>query len=158
MAVAKDELKSYASYAWSSKRTLNLMSPEKNNPLIDQRIVAAVDKELAAKGWRKTGAGQADLIASYAVTSRLGMESQQVDESFESSPDGVSYPGPGGGSLAVKEFEEGSLVLDLVDRQTGKLVYRGSAKATLLDDPSATRSDIRLRRIVTQVLKGFPRR
>lgn len=158
MAVPKDELKSYASYGWSSKRTLNLMSPERNKPVIDQRIVATVDKELAAKGLRKTAAGQADLVASYAATSRLGMESQQVDEGFEYSVDGVSYPGVGGGSLAVSEFEEGTLVLDLSDRKTGKLVYRGSARATLLDDPSATRSDIRLRRIVAQLLKGFPRR
>lgn len=69
-----------------------------------------------------------------------------------------TYPGSSGGALAVKEFEEGTLLFDLSERKSGKLVYRGSAKATLLDDPSPTRSDIRLSQIVSQLLSGVPRR
>lgn len=159
-AVPKTELKNYATYEWSPKRTLNLMSREKNNPVVDQRIVTAVDRELGLKGLTRVGTGQGDLVASYAATSRQGMESQKVDEYFEyANDDGPgTYPGTSGGALAVQEFEEGTLVFDLSERKTGKLVYRGSAKATLLDDPSPTRSDIRLRQIVSQLLSGVPRR
>lgn len=159
-AVPKAELRNYGTYEWSPKRTLNLMSREKNNPVVDQRIVAAVDRELALKGLTMVAAGQGDLVATYAATSRQGMESQEVDEYFEyANDDGIgTYPSGSGGSLAVKEFEEGTLLFDLSDRKTGKLVYRGSAKATLLDDPSPTRSDIRLRQIVSQLLSGVPRR
>ncbi len=56
----------------------------------------------------------------------------------------------------VREYEEGSLILDVVDAKAKQLVWRGTAEAELSDNPSASDTRQRIDEAVGQVLSRFP--
>lgn len=114
----------YHSYAWLKK-------PEASSPLIQQRIVSAVDAKLQAKGWRQTDEASADvaLVANVATTQK-----QSID-TFYNGPAwggwGWGGMGMGSASTTVRTYDVGTLVVDMFDTKTKQAVWRGSASATV---------------------------
>ena len=153
----KGELAAYTSYAWSSRSVLNLREENRNAGVVAGRIRNAVDSELQAKGWSKSTGPQTDLLASYSAVSQQAMESRKVDENLERADDSATGEADGG-SPAVTTAEEGSLTVELRDRRTGKVVYRGTAEATLLDDPSPWKAETHIQQAVNRMLGDLPSR
>src|SRR5512134_2384305 len=77
-------------YAWTVSRP----SPDKS---IDALIVAAIDRELAARGFMKVASGPSDVTVTYASVSRTDVDLK-------------SKPSTGGAS---NEFLVGTLIVDL---------------------------------------------
>jgi hypothetical protein len=72
---------------------------------------------------------------------------------------GDDYPffyGPPSRDVIITEYEQGTLVLDIVERRSKKLVWRGTARATLLENPTPERSTARINEAVRKILAGFP--
>ena len=112
----------YKTYAWAPKMET------RTTPLLEERIQAAVDSELAEKGLRKAAEGEAtDLIVRDHVVQR------QVNEAFGRPTFGLGYDAPltsfGATAypLGISQHTEGSWVIDLVDSSSSKLVWRGIA-------------------------------
>ncbi len=115
---------SYQTYAWLKK-------PEANSPLIQQRIVSAVDAKLQARGWRQVAEASADiaLVANVATTQK-----QSID-TFYNGPAwggwGWGGMGMGSASTTVRTYDVGTLVVDMFDTKTKQAVWRGTASATV---------------------------
>jgi len=169
-AVGDEQLASYSTYAWSSKRGLDLNDPDADSAAVNRRILRAVNRGLQDKGMKQVSAGGADLLVSYNAVSRRVAETRDSDPGGgRPSPGTVrtkrfKVPEPAEGTsetveaAAAVEQEEGKLSIEITDRRTGKPVYRGSAEAVLFDDPSEWKADMGLQEAVTRMLLDFPRR
>ena len=120
------------------------------SPLIRQRIQSAVDRELAAKGYRPAE-GEVDFLV--AVHTGAKQRVQVTDWGYRY---GYGYYGWGGGRMDVYQYEEGTMILDIVDAGAKKLVWRGTAIAALSPQPTPEQTTKLIDEAVNKLLRDFP--
>ncbi len=153
----------YESYAWIKDGPLIGPSTGRANPssyispIDDQRIRAAVESELAAKGYSKAASlEQADLVVSYA-----GGREEKTRVRENPGRSSVYYPGYGyggwygGSTVSVYQYTEGSLAIEFWDRRSKQAVWvgGGSKRLSKSDEPKET-----IREAVALILEPFPPR
>jgi hypothetical protein len=120
----------YKTYSWEKVHT--------QNPLWVDRIKAAVNSALAAKGWTEVGSGGNVAIMAMEMTK----EHQTLNTYYDNFGGGWGWRGRFGGGFGdgfgdstttESTFRVGTLVVDLFDSNTKKLIWRGSASDTLSD-------------------------
>ena len=120
----------FNTYAW--KRM-----PVTGNPLLDGRIVSAVDGQLFAKGWRKVPGPQAQTVFAASTTTQ---ERQRVDtfhNGWGPGWHGWGWGGPVMTTSRVVSYRIGTLVVDLYDVGTRNAIWRGTASDIVSNDPVA---------------------
>jgi hypothetical protein len=99
------------------------------NPLVFERIEQGIDRELAAKGYKK---GEP---ADFAVTFSVG--SRESIETYDYGPYATYYTRGGFvayssmGPATVRQITEGILVIDIFDTTTKRPVWHGMATKRL---------------------------
>jgi hypothetical protein len=133
------------SYRWAT-----VASRGDANPLIAQRVTAAVDAQLKAKGYA-AASGQPDFL----VAAHLGRQSkiQVTDWGYAYGPHAGWY---GGGGVDVYQYEEGSLIVDIVDARTKQLEWRGTATSILDPDATPEERTQRINEAVAKIFEKFP--
>jgi hypothetical protein len=121
--------------------------------LAARRIKAAVNRELAAKGYEIVSEKPDFLLTMY-----LGKAAQReiVDWGYSRDRYGPRYGAYGGRRVDVYEYEEGTLTLDILESADKQVLWRGQATAVI--DPYASPEE-RTKRIndaIAQLLAGFP--
>jgi hypothetical protein len=129
-----------------------IKEPQPENPLMKQRIVDAVNGQLAIKGLRLVTAS-ADLGVS-ANTST--MERHTLESFYNGFPGDWRwrYWGASPGYAYIDTYEVGTLIVDLFDRSTKQVVWRGSAVDTVSD--KAEKNTKHLNKAVEKMFKDFP--
>lgn len=133
----------FHTYYWAKVQT--------EDPLWQQRIEDAVDKDLQAKGWQRV-----DSNGDVAVTAVGATRNQQQYQTFYNSL------GPGwfwGGfgpeaTTTVQTYRTGTLVLDMYDAHNKRLLWRGTASDSLSDKPE--KNEHKLDKSVDKMLDHFP--
>jgi hypothetical protein len=97
------------------------------DPLVAQRIVAAIDAQLAAKGWNKVDSDP-DLVVMYHVAT-----DQQKSLNWQNYGGWGRFGGMG--SAQVDTVITGQLKVDLADYKAKQFLWRGTATDTLSSDP-----------------------
>jgi len=108
----------YKTYAWTPG-TASAIS------LTEQRIHDGVNAQLQAKGMTQVNSNPNVFVATHVTTHTV----PQV------IADGFGPWGFGGGMATVQTYTEGSLIVDLYDATTRKMVWRGVATATVSSKP-----------------------
>jgi len=103
------------------------------NPFVNQMIIAAVVRELTARGLTRVDANP-DLRVTYLAAA--GFDLQVASVSFGNTVNPV-YSGMVPHGSASWDVATGTLVIDLLDNKTGRIVFRGTAKDVLQRAPSA---------------------
>ena len=116
----------YDTYAWSGGAAPARSAAETEASLVDWRIRNAVDRGLQAKGYVRT-TGPASLLVNYDVVVRQ-QDAYSFSEYFRYRQLGGTE---GMGTSWVQGYEEGTLVLYLVDARTRELAYRASATSVI---------------------------
>lgn len=133
----------YKTYAWDKG------TPAKN-PLWDQRIVDAVDKQLAAKGIQKVDASaNPDLLVLY----HAAVGSQTEVNTMGTGGWGWRWGG-GMQTTTVDKIPTGQLSVDIGNAKTKKLLWLGTASDTLSDNPD--KNEKKLNSVVQKMFKKFP--
>lgn len=116
------------------------------NPLMDQRIVAAIDSQLAAKGLKKVD-DSPDVLVTY------GAGISQQTQAVATGTGGWRW---GGGMATVNQYvtNVGTLVVDIDDGKTKQLLWRGAAKDTLSDKPD--KNSQKIDKAVTKMFQKYP--
>ena len=129
----------YKTYSWEKVQTAD--------PLWVDRIKEAVDSQLAAKGWRRVeSGGQASLIGI-----EMTRNQQSVNTFYDGFGGGRRWGGGfGNATTTVDTYKIGSLVVDVFDANTHKLIWRGSSSDTLSD-----KSDKNIKTLEKDVQKMF---
>lgn len=145
-------------YQWKSSNQEKTGDPRIDNPLRDERIRAAVDRQLTDKGFVKTENQKPDFLVLYQNILRQKIESVGTSGGFGF---GIGSFGRHG-SIAlgtgndVREYDEGSLVIDFLDPDSNDLLWRGSGIQRYREykDPEKATRDINT--LVETILKQFP--
>ncbi len=142
----------YQTFAWGGGDTLPAGDPRlDNNPFFDARVRSAVELELAAKGLRHVAASP-DLLVHYHASVRQRVDVVRADEAR-----GYSSPELRA-SEKVVEFDEGTLIVDVVEPKGKTVVWRGWSQTDvggLLNDPRAMEK--RINASVKLMMQRFPR-
>ncbi len=127
--------------------------------LIDDRIVAAIDKELAAKGLTKSD--NPDVFVVYHVAF-----DKEKDISTYSSGYGGGYGaygwgwggGWGGGttSTQVRDILVGTLVIDIADAKKSQVAWRGMGVKEVQTQASPEKRDKSINEAVKKIFKNYP--
>ncbi len=145
----------YQTYEWSPHDALPAGDARLEEDMVFlDRMQGAFEKALAARGYQRVTFGSPDLLVHYhaAVSRRIDVDRLARE------------PGacPDGNVLACNDrlidYERATLVLDIVDAQTGRLVWRGWAREdldNLLDDQRRMARDIT--KAVPRMLAQLPR-
>lgn len=123
---------SYKTYSWAIK-------PETASPLNQQRIIDGVDSQLRAKGLSQVASG-GDLAVAAHVTST---QKTTLDTMYTGTGmGGWGWRGGWGGGMGmassttqVRNYDVGTLIVDLFDAKTQQAVWRGTASGTVSGDP-----------------------
>ena len=102
------------------------------NPLVNQMILAAVERELTAKGLTRKDA-DADLKVVYLAASGFNLQVASVPFFTTANP---VYQGMSAGRSAMWDVTTGTLLLDLFDIKTDRVVFRGTIEEVLERAPS----------------------
>jgi hypothetical protein len=143
----KADFGSYKTYSW--------LKVDAGDSLWADRIKSAVDEQLSAKGWTNQASG-----GSVGITGMGRVTEEQTYTTF--------YDGLGGGwgwrrfggigmetaTTNVEETPVGTLTIDMFDASTKKLIWRGTATATLSSKPD--KNDKKLEKGVADMFKKFP--
>jgi hypothetical protein len=121
------------------------------------RVRRDVNAQLAARGWKEVPSGGQVSVAACRTTA-LRPTLQTYYSGFGPGFSGWNGYGPWVGSgFATTEViytPVGSLVVDIINNQTKKLMWRGVAKEDLSSRPS--RNEQKLARAVDKMFQNFP--
>ncbi|MCC7054370.1 MAG: DUF4136 domain-containing protein [Gemmatimonadaceae bacterium] len=144
-------LDQYHSFDWGAGDTMPAGDVRlDNNPFFDSRVRAAVELEMAAKGVQRRTTSP-DLLVHYHVSVRQRVDVVRTDEAR-----GYTDPWMRQGSTVV-EFDEGTLLLDVADARTKKIVWRGWSQTDvtgLLDNPREMEK--RVSESIRRMLSRYP--
>lgn len=154
----------YRYYAWISENPMKIgPSTRINNPLVEERVMDAVEQRLDAQGYQKViEPRSADFVLSFTVGSR---EEIRVD-SYPSMSASVGYGYPrhwGWGGMyygvstetSVRQYTQGMLAIDIFDVEERRPVWHGVAEKRISE---SDREDAvgTIQAAVDALLAGFP--
>ena len=128
--------------------------------LIDARIVAAIDAQMAEKGFTKS-----DTTPDVFVVYHVAFDKQKDISTFSSGygggygPYGWGYGGGWGGGTTttqVRDILVGTLVIDLADAKKGQLAWRGMGVKEVNTTAKPEKRDKSINDAVKRIFKNYP--
>ncbi len=133
-----------------------------SNSTLALRIRNAVKSQLAAKGVTEKSPGIPDFLVGYHVTLKKKTTTKELNDVY-TALDTSSFrtrlrydPSGQMGTRQTYEYEEGTLILDIIDPKTQKLLWRGSAKGEVDFSASREAKQERVNEAVERILEQFP--
>ena len=128
--------------------------------LIDDRIVAAIDVAMAAKGFAKSDANP-DVVVVY----HMAFDKEKDISTFSSGygggygPYGYGWGGGWGGgttSTQVRDILIGTLVVDIVDVKANQMAWRGIGVKEVNTQANPEKRDKSITNAVNKIFKNYP--
>lgn len=142
----------YRTYAWGPPDALPTGDPRLDqNPFFQDHVQGAAEKQLAARGLELAASGAPGLLLHYHANVSQRLDVNRIDQAY-------GYCTAGDCPSDLIEYEAGTLVLDVMDARTGRLVWRGWVANRLhdmIDNPD--RMAAAIEDAVTRLLSRFPR-
>ncbi|MCL7943832.1 DUF4136 domain-containing protein [Marinobacter sp. ATCH36] len=118
------------------------------------RIERAVERELNRKSMRKVEQNEADLLVAWQIVEEERLERTGVGLGFGF---GTGNFGWGLASAPpVREIEEGKLVVELVDTDTDRVVWRAASRRYLNENQSSESRRKLIDEIVADMFEKYP--
>lgn len=149
---------SMKTFRWAAETQEKTGDLRIDNPLRDTRIRAAVERLLQAKGYLQTTEQEPTFLVHYQYVLRRKIESDGAGGGIGFGMG--SYGRHGGIAIGtgnnIREYDQGSLVIDFVDAASETLLWRGTATQRFreYDNPEKTSQDINT--LVEKLLAQFP--
>jgi hypothetical protein len=128
-------------------------------PLIDQRIVDAIDAQLAAKGLTK-----AESDPDVFVVYHMAFDKEKDISTYSSGyggygPYGWGWGGGWGGGTTttqVRDILVGTLVIDIADAKKGQIAWRGVGVKEIDTQASPEKRDKSINNAAKKIFKNYP--
>ncbi len=130
-----------STYDWTGEEVASLEG---------RRAHAAVDAALAARGIRQDSTHPDFHVAAH-VRSREKTEVRDWGYTYRAHSAWYGSP-----NIDVYQYEEGSLVIDVIDPAKHELVWRGTASKVIDKDWTPEEREQEIGAAVQELLKGFP--
>ncbi len=132
------------------------------NPLVKKRVAAAIDKALQAKEY---SIGTEDAY-DFVVIIHAGTREKTQITSYGYSGYGYGrygrgwggYGGYGGhyGGTDVYQYDETTLVIDIMDAKKKEMVWRGTVTGVVKENPDREEQEENIKNVVEKMLSDFP--
>jgi hypothetical protein len=142
----------YRTYDWGPPDALPTGDPRLDkDPFFQDYVQGAFERGLAARGFARAASGEPDLLIHYHASISKQIDVNRVDREY-------GYCWDEACSARVIDYEAGTLILDVVDARTNRVIWRGWARDSL--DGILGNQDRMARMIneaVTRMLERLPR-
>jgi hypothetical protein len=147
---------------------------EQIDAIIDDNIRFMVEKQLASKGLTRRDEGVVDFLVNYHLTAKeqADVDTHKVYDGYSqsfSTYNGIGYAGQYYGGVVmtmnavpveeqeVTRYRKGTMILDFVEPDTNKLIWRASAQKELSDEQlSSADRDKLIDKTINKILAKFP--
>ena len=129
--------------------------PEQIRARWEPTIKDAVEKEMAKRGLVQATGGVPDLYLNYYFLSGPNSEAQTRGQFIGAVPP-WGVPDFEMTTTSLKIFEQGTLILDIIDGPKRQIAWRGIAEAEVNRQNTAAKREQRLREAVSELLKKYP--
>jgi Domain of unknown function (DUF4136) len=129
--------------------------------LIDDRIVNAIDTQMAAKGFTKSATPDVFVIYHVAFDKEKDISTFSSGYAGGYGPYGYGYGGGWSGgmgtsSTTVRDILVGTVVIDMADAKKGQVVWRGMATKEINTTASPEKRDKSINDGMKKVFKNYP--
>lgn len=154
----------YHTYDWLSGEQEKTGDRRADNSAVDMRIRIAVGSQLRLKGYQKLSEGKPDFYVAY----HIGLKDLSPTVSSQYYSDGMagrafSYSANTRAAKGEKptisetpSYLTGSLLIDVIDAASNKLVWRGTAAGEVDPGLTSKERDERTRTLVHNIMSHFP--
>jgi hypothetical protein len=141
----------YRTFEWGPADALPTGDPRLDrDPFFQDHVQGAIEKGLASRGFARISTGAPDLLIHYHANISRRIDINRLDRER-----GYCYDDACG--VRTVEKEAGTLVLDVVDARTNRLVWRGWAQHSVEDMlRDRDRMEQRINDAVTRMLEQLP--
>ena len=163
----KDKTADFAAvrtYAWLPPAPVvkNVAPDAVSNPTLSQEalgpaIVAAVDRELAARGLVQAAAGGADVHVTYFAALTVGFSQSYLGE-YYGYVTGWGSPIPAGlaPSTSSSVYEKGTVLVDMIDPAGKRAIWRGTVVTRIAHEHTLEKRIERINEAAVRMFKQFP--
>src|SRR6478735_214021 len=138
----------YRTYTWVEE-------PQTQSPLVHDKLVCAIDAQLASKGWQRVPDGDVALLGKWDAR-------EEVSYSHTSFGFGLgNWGGSSGGAIGTSTGTSrpnskmvGALAIDMFDAKTKQPLWRGTASGDVPD--TAAGIDAAIAKVIPQMFATFP--
>ena len=144
----------YQTFDWmpTESRRVDLRA---RDPMVEQRIRDAIERELGAKGLQKAGSDEPDVRIAYLLVLQDGLDPQTMYETSDPDWRYRTY-GPARTATRTQFLTTGTLVIDVFDSGRKELVWRGVAEGEVKDIQDPEKRTARINSAVKDILAEFP--
>jgi len=147
------DFRQFHTWTWGPADALPASDARMDNPFFQDHFQGAVEREMTARGLTQTVSegDVADLLVHYHANIATSIEPAHGDPTSGACYDENC-------NVRVFEREVGTIVVDVVDGRTNRLIWRGWAQtpvAGVIEDPGKFQK--RIEAAVTQMFQHFPR-
>lgn len=143
-----------ATFAWAPMRAFSTGVPDPAiaNEIAVDRLRATTEAALQARGYRLVdNPAEADLLIAYTIVMQ-----PETDAKLKADGAGCAFPfcaSPSDYRLDASQHTQGTLVLDLVERTTGRLAWRATSKKRVTGKDV---SEAKLTALLGEMTKALP--
>jgi hypothetical protein len=126
-----------------------------NNSISEERFIDSFEKALTSRGWRKVDADPDAVVVLHGAT-----EVKRTLNTFYSDMGGYGgygwhgWGGMGSSTTTEDEYTVGTLVVDIFDADTKKLVFRGQASDEVSNKPE--KNIKKIEKVTKKMFAKFP--
>ena len=132
------------------------------DPLLKKRFVASIDNYLQSRGYRMVAPDQADVLV--VIQAGVNEKMQIIDWGYPGGyygrpygwHGGYGYGSPFGSRIDVSYYEEGTLIVDIVENAKKQLIWRGLGKGIVQRYADHAKLQAAVDKYVFEILNHFP--
>jgi hypothetical protein len=144
-------------YQWAQRTPTGDDDPRVYNDITMRKIKYAVDQALQAKGMRMVSNNPDVFVAWHgAINGKMSLQTVSSNYGYGYGWYGYGGMGMGTSTTYVNEWDEGTLLVDIIEGTKKELIWRGSAQAELKNNQDPQQGQDYLNDVVTRLLAGFP--
>ena len=151
------DFSSLKTFAWDANEE-DQWGVADNNELVDRRIRSAIENTLTSRQFNQVDASKADFLVLYNVVVDQRIRSSNVSGGVSIGRSTRGRHGSIGISTGsqVRTYEQGTLLIDVIDVASDKLVWRGTSAQALPDLSDPQRLTDHINATVAAILEQFP--
>ncbi len=144
-------------YQWAQRTPTGDDDPRVYNDITMRKIRHATDLALRDIGMHEVGQNPDVYVAWHgAINGKMSLQTVSTNYGYGWGWYGPGYGGMGSSTTYVNEWDEGTLIIDIIDAQRDELMWRGSAQAELSKNQDPQKGQEKLNAIVVKILEPFP--
>ena len=161
----KIDFSNFHTYRWHADNKHNEASLKYLDHIMDQRIRSAIDQRLQLQNYSKSTTGPVDFLVNYSIVVEDKTDIRTYNNYNGMYPGyayraGYGYYGGGVGygssETQVTHYQQGTLIIDIINPKTDQLMWRGSADGRLPQESDKDERDALTQKYVSKILSKFP--